>query len=423
MLDSKELRHMTTKQRVDWLVKYAGLTDEESKLFGVYGVTGEGKALRENSIGTYHGMTLGIVQDVIVNDRNYVMLMAIEEPSVIASQNYMNRIISQAGGYQAEVSDPWEMISQIQLVNVKNKEAIQRIRENKDKIIKLANEKDPLLVKLGGGARDLDPRYMNTKTNEMLIVELYVDTKDAMGANACNSMAEGIASYLEELTGGEAVLKILTNFAERRLASSKVKIPLRLLDTKDYPGLEVAKRMVMASDFANVDYRRATTSNKGIMNGIDAIAIAYGQDFRALEAGAHSYAFFKGSEREGYSLTDWKHDSEFLYGKIEMPCAVGIVGGASKMIPQAKVAMEKVSKIKSADELAKIIVSMGLAQNMAAIRALSTEGINRGHMRLHARNIAVQAGATGEDIDRIAETMIKDKKIREDYATELLKKA
>ncbi len=429
MSEEKPIYKMSVSERIDFLKSYANLSDEETALLGGFGTLGEEKALKENVIGVYDNLTLGFATGLVVNGKEYVLPMAIEEPSVIAAQSNANKIMKRAGGFKAELSDPWYMISQIQLTKIENYEtAIDAIKADKDNLLKIANEVDPKLVGVGGGARGLKVRYLPTRKGDMVITHLYVDTKDAMGANAVNSMAEAVAPRIEELTGGKVYLRILSNLADKRLARASIKIPFDMLETKvkvgdeerTLSGTEVADAIEYASAFADADPYRAATHNKGIMNAVDAIAVAFGQDWRALEAGAHEYAYYANKDNKGdYTLSSWYVENDGLKGVIEMPCAVGIVGGAAAVNPQAKLS-RKIAKIESAGELAMVMTAAGLAENFSAIKALSTEGIQRGHMRLHARNIAIQAGATGDKIDYVTQQMIKNKRIKQDYAEELL---
>jgi len=288
------------------------------------------------------------------------------------------------------------------------------ILKSRDEIIEIANEKDPVLVKLGGGAKDLEVRVIDTKVGPMLVVHLIVDVKDAMGANAVNTMAEAVAPRIASITGGRFRLRIISNLADRRLVRAWTRIPPEAVG-----GKEVAEGIVEAWAFADADPYRAATHNKGIMNGVDAVVIATGNDWRAVEAGAHAYAARSGSYKP---LSTWELDDEgYLVGSLEMPLAVGIVGGATKTNPLAKVCL-KILGVKSARELAEVIGAVGLVQNLAALRALAAEGIQAGHMSLHAKNIAVMAGAVGDEVDRVAEIMVREKCVRVDRAKEILER-
>ncbi|MEM1701960.1 MAG: hydroxymethylglutaryl-CoA reductase, degradative, partial [Desulfurococcaceae archaeon] len=289
-----------------------------------------------------------------------------------------------------------------------------KIIESKHEILEHAKQQDPVLVKYGGGPRDLEIRVVDSKIGPIIIVHLIVDVKDAMGANTVNTMLEAIAPVLEKITGGEARLRIISNYATRRIVRAWAKTPV-----ENVGGLEIARKIEEASVIAEVDPYRAVTHNKGIMNGIIAVALATGQDHRAIEAGAHAYAAKSGVYKP---LSTWEVEDGYLTGMLELPIQVGIVGGATRVHPVAKIAL-KILGVKSAKELAEVMAAVGLAQNLAALRALVTEGIQKGHMRLHAKNLAIMAGATGDLIDRIAERMIRDGRIRFDYAKELLEKA
>ena len=311
------------------------------------------------------------------------------------------------------------MIGQLQVVDLDDLEVARaQILEEKEPLLALAHAVDPVLVRLGGGARDLEVRLLpETAAGPMLIVHLLYDVRDAMGANAINTACERLAPEIERLTGGKVFLRILSNLADQRLARAEVSIPESALAFNDFTGEAVAAGIEKAWAFAAADPYRATTHNKGIMNGIDAVVIATGNDWRAIEAGAHAYAARNGRYT---SLSTWQRDSQgHLNGKLELPLALGIVGGATRVHPTAQVAL-KILGVQTARELAEIVASVGLAQNLAAIRALATEGIQKGHMDLHARQVAMAAGATGEAIERVAQAMMAEGVIRVDRATALL---
>jgi len=305
------------------------------------------------------------------------------------------------------------MIGQIQVVALADPNGAKfRLLANKEAILKKANDQDPMLVSLGGGAKDLTARVVNSLKGPMVIAELIVNTGDAMGANAVNTMAEAVAPMVEEFTGGRVFLRIISNLADRRLVRASA-----VFDKEAIGGEEAVDGVVYAYAFAETDPYRCATHNKGIMNGVIAVAIACGQDIRALEAGAHSYAARSGRYKP---LTTWEKNGEGdLVGTLEMPMAVGLVGGAARTHPAAK-ACVKILGVKTAVELAEVMAAVGLAQNFAALRALSTEGIQRGHMKLHARNVAISAGAREDQVDAVAKQMIDDKKIRFDRAKEIL---
>lgn len=337
--------------------------------------------------------------------------MALEEPSVVAAASNAARMARPHGGFTATDTGP-NMIAQIQVVDVPSPEqAKSRIMEAKEILIEFANEQDPILVRFGGGATDLRVRILDSKVGVMLVTELIVDTRDAMGANAVNTMAEALAPRIESITGGRVILRILSNLAEFRLVKVKATFDKEMLG-----GEEVVNDIIAAWAFAEADPYRCATHNKGIMNGIDAVVIATGNDFRAIEAGAHSYAALNGYS----SLTKYEKTPEgHLLGSIEIPMAVGLVGGATKVHPAARASV-KILGVKTATELGQIIASVGLAQNLAALRALASEGIQKGHMALHARNVAATAGARGDQVDFIAEQLVREKNIKVERAKELL---
>jgi hydroxymethylglutaryl-CoA reductase len=327
-------------------------------------------------------------------------------------------MVREGGGFQASSTDPL-MIGQIQLVQITDPARARfEILTRRDEILALANRQSNSLLALGGGAKDIEARIFETSPmGPMLVVHLIIDCRDAMGANAINSMAEAVAPLLEEISGGRAYLRILSNLSDRRLARARAMVPPKALERDGISGDEVVEGILWAYSFAAVDPYRATTHNKGILNGIDPVIIATGNDWRAVEAGAHAYA-----SRNGHytSLTTWERDAQGnLVGTIEMPLAVGIVGGATKVHPAAQTSL-KLLNVKSANELAEICVCAGLASNLAAMRALATEGIQRGHMGLHARQIAMAAGAHGAEIDEIARRMVAEKQIKPARAALLL---
>ena len=404
---------LNIKERIEIVKEFAGLTDEEAKLLQSTGSLSLELADRmiENVIGAIP-IPMGIAVNFLINGRDYLIPMAIEETSVVAAASYGARMTRSKGGIFTSSTGPI-MIGQIQTVKVKDPYyARMAILDAKDKILEKANEQDPLLVSLGGGAKDLRVKVIHTIRGPMVITELLVNCKDAMGANAVNTMAEAVAPLIERITGGRVVLRIISNLATERLARAWT-----VVDKKEVGGEEVVEGILDAYAFAAADPYRAATHNKGILNGIIAVALATCNDHRAIEAGAHAYA-----ARTGFysPLSVWeKNEDGDLVGSIELPLAVGIIGGATKVHPIAKIAL-KILGVKTAQELAEVMAAVGLAQNLAALRALAHEGIQRGHMSLHARNIAIMAGATGELIDIIAERMVEERKIRMDRAKELL---
>jgi hydroxymethylglutaryl-CoA reductase len=380
----------------------------------------------ENAVGTY-GLPLGIGLNFVVNGHAVLVPMAIEEPSVVAGVSFMAKFAGLGGGFTAIASAP-EMIGQMQVLDVKDLMlASMNLHEHKSELLAEADAVDPLLKKLGGGARDLEVRIIDdSPIGAFLVVHLIYDVQDAMGANVVNTVCEKLAPHLEAITGGRVHLKILSNLADRRLAKASCKIPVKELafesvgqiGSLSYTGEQVRDGIIAAWAFAAADPYRAATHNKGIMNGVDAVVIATGNDWRAIEAGVHAYAARDGRYT---SLSTWGRDADGnLTGELEMPMAVGIVGGATRVHPTAKAAL-KLMGVRTASELAEIIVSVGLAQNLAALRALATEGIQRGHMSLHARQVAIAAGAVGDQIEKIAAQMVAEKTVRIDRAEEILK--
>jgi hydroxymethylglutaryl-CoA reductase len=395
------------------------LTPQELKnLIGQDGLSADtADKMIENVLGTF-SVPLGIALNFQINGRDVLVPMVIEEPSVVAGASFMAKLAREGGGFSARASDP-VMIGQLQVLDVPDlSSAKESIMHKKDQLLATLVEVDPILRDLGGGPKDLDVKLItNSAVGPFLVVHLYYDVRDAMGANAVNTACERLAPDLEEITGGRVHLRILSNLADRRLASAKCMIPVDKLAFDNYSGEQVRDGIIEAWAFAEADSYRAATHNKGIMNGIDAVLLATGNDWRAVEAGAHAYAARFGFYR---SLSTWSEDqSGNLRGELELPLAVGIVGGATRVHPGAKAAL-KLMEVDSARELAEIIVSVGLAQNLAALRALATDGIQKGHMRLHARQIAITAGAEGDQINKLADQLINDNKIRIDHAQEIL---
>ena len=372
----------------------------------------------ENVIGRFE-LPLGIATNFQINGKDYLIPMAVEEPSVVAAASYMAKLARSSGGFEA-YSDRPIMRAQIQIMGIQDLQtAKERILEHKSELINSANEKDSTLVSLGGGCEDIEVHlFEDTPSGPMLILHLLVDVRDAMGANTVNTMAEYIAPQVEKISQGQVRLRILSNLADKRLATASVKIASSQFETPDYNGNEVIKGILEAASFAAVDPYRAATHNKGIMNGIDPVVVATGNDWRAIEAGAHAYAAITGHYK---SLTHWSSPNECeLVGKITIPMAVGLIGGATKTHPTARAALALLG-VKSSMELAQVIAAVGLAQNLAALRALATEGIQRGHMTLHARNIALQAGASSSEIDLVVQSMIDNRNVTVDGASQILK--
>ena len=371
----------------------------------------------ENAVGVF-ALPLGIGLNFTVNGREVLVPMAVEEPSVVAGASFMAKLARAGGGFTASTTPP-EMIGQMQLLDVPDlPAALLAIQSQRQSLLDEAAQIDPLLQRLGGGPRDLEVRLINSSPiGPFLVLHLIYDVRDAMGANAVNTAVERLAPRVEALTGGRVHLRILSNLADRRLARAACTIPLSELAFGDYSAEAVRDGIIAAWAFAAADPYRAATHNKGIMNGVDAVVIATGNDWRAIEAGAHAYAARGGRYT---SLSTWGKDAQGnLTGSLEMPMAVGIVGGATKVHPTARAAL-KLMGIQHASELAEICAAVGLAQNLAALRALATEGIQRGHMSLHARQVAIAAGAQGEQIERLAAQLVAEKVVRIDRAEQLL---
>lgn len=413
---------LSVEERRDLLTKMNSFTEEERKTFfsdANLPVETADKMI-ENVVGTF-SLPLGLGLNFLVNGKEYTVPMAVEEASIVASASYIAKIVREAGGFKATSTDR-VMIGQIQVIGCPDlHEAKEKILQNKDKLIDAANEAYPSMKARGGGAQDLEIRLLNedqsSKYSQMLIVHVYIDTVDAMGANIINTMVESIAPLVEEITGGTVYLRILSNLADKCLAKATCVIPPHLLESDGFTGEEVRDGVVHAYEFAASDPYRAATHNKGIMNGIDPVVIATGNDWRAVEAGAHAYAARSGQYT---SMTTWSVDDEGnLVGELELPMAIGIVGGATRVHPMSQIAL-KILEINSAKELSELIVSVGLAQNLGALKALATDGIQKGHMALHSRSVAIAAGATGEMVDIIAKQLVESKEIRVGQAKKLL---
>jgi hydroxymethylglutaryl-CoA reductase len=400
------------KERLAMVKDFAGLTDDEIAVLAITGSLGDlADRMIENVVGTMP-LPLGIATNFLINGKDYLIPMAIEEPSVVAAASNAAKMARATGGFQTSAMDPI-MIGQIQVTDVPDPSSAKfTVLAHKARILELANEKDSVLVSLGGGAKDVEVKIINTVAGPQVIVHLLVNVKDAMGANAVNTMAEAVAPFIEQITGGKVYLRIISNLATYRLVFA------RAVFAKDAIGGEgVVDGILNAYEFAKADPYRCATHNKGIMNGIDPVVIATGNDFRAVESGAHAYASITGRYQP---LTSWeKNKGGDLVGTIELPLAVGLVGGATATHPTAK-ANVKILGVKTANELAEIIAAVGLAQNFAALRALATEGIQRGHMSLHARNVAIAAGAKGDQIDKVVAILVKEKQVRIDRAKEVL---
>ncbi|MBI5159671.1 hydroxymethylglutaryl-CoA reductase, degradative [Candidatus Micrarchaeota archaeon] len=403
---------LSQEERLKAVKEFAGLSVEEAGLLKQACSLEAGLAdkMIENVVGTLP-LPLGIATNFQVNGKDHLVPMVVEEPSVVAAASHAAKLARAGGGFQASITAP-VMIGQIQLLNVKDFEkAKKKIAEKEAELLAFANEQDPMLVKFKGGAKKIEARQIVSIRGKMLIVHLLVDVRDAMGANAVNTMCEALSPKLEEITGGEARLRILSNLAIHRVARATA------IWKKEEIGAETVEGVLDAYAFAEADAFRCTTHNKGVMNGIDAVVLATGNDWRAVEAGAHAYASMKGKYS---SLTKYAKDNNSnLVGSIELPLAVGLVGGATKTHPIARIAV-KILGVKTASELAQVVASVGLAQNFSALRALATEGIQRGHMGLHARNVAIAAGATGSVVDEVAKKMVESRKVRADEAKKIL---
>lgn len=410
----KGFYNLTPEQRLAAVAKFSDLTAEETSLLSKTGALDIHAAdhMIENVFSTFP-LPMGVAVNFKINGKDYLIPMAVEEPSVVAAASNAARMARVKGGFFASNTGP-VMRAQIQIVNVADPYAARlKLFEAREHLIAFANEKDPMLISLGGGMKDLEVHIIPSPVGVMVIMHLIVDTRDAMGANTVNTMAEALAPTIEQITGGRVYLRILSNLADKRLVRVR-----SVIDKEALGGAEVVDGIVWAYNFAAVDPYRAATHNKGIMNGITPVVTATGNDTRAIEAGAHAYAARSGRYT---SLTVWEKNSDGdLVGTIELPMAVGLVGGATKVHPIARLAV-KILGVKSAVELAEVIAATGLAQNLTALRALATEGIQRGHMSLHARNVAVAAGATPDILDRVVAAMVKEKKVRQDYAEELVR--
>ncbi len=391
-----------SKEQMEKLKKFGTLKEEDSN------------SMIENVVSN-HELPLGIATNLKVNGKDYLVPMVTEESSVVAACSYGAKLTRGGNGIKA-TSTPPVMIGQIQLNNMKDfKETKKKILENKDKIIKKANERDTKLIELGGGAKDLEVR--NIDKEKSAVIHLLIDVRDAMGANTVNTMCESVSPLIEEITNAETNLRILSNLSDKRMVEAKAEIPFKKLEKEETTGKEVAKAIVDAYEFAEADPYRAATHNKGVMNGMDAVCIATGNDFRALEAGAHSYA-----AKNGYKpITEWRIEKEKLKGRIEVPIALGTVGGITSVHPIAETSLN-ILDVDSAQELAEVVGAVGLIQNLSALKALATEGIQKGHMKLHAKNIAKQAGARKEEIGKVARRMIEEDDISQKKAEKIIEK-
>jgi len=396
-------------ERIQAVAQFAGLKESDQALLADTGNLPADMAdhLIENFVGTMN-IPMGVATNMKIDGRDRLIPMATEESSVVAAVCNAARQSYDAGGFVTSMSGTL-MIAQIQLTDVRDPQHARLcILERRADVQAICDDCDPVLLKLGGGFRELEVRVLDTRGGPMVITHIVVDTRDAMGANAVNTMAEKLAPQIAAWTGGRTNLRILSNLADRRLARARCTWPLAAIG-----GEAVRDGMLSAYHFADADPYRAATHNKGIMNGVSAVVLATGNDTRAVEAGAHAYAARNGRYA---SLTTWEVTANGdLAGSIELPMAVGLVGGATKLHPMAKVALKTLG-VNTAEELARIIAAVGLAQNFSAMKALATTGIQKGHMALHAQNVALMAGALGDEVDRVAQALVGSGTVRIDVA-------
>jgi len=420
-IDSRlpNFRAMTPAQRLAHIGTACALSPQDLQLLEKPGALSVARAdgMVENVIGTFE-LPFGVAGNFQVNGRDVLVPMVVEEPSVIAAASFMAKLAREGGGFQTSSSGPI-MRAQVQVLGTTDPHGARHaLLGRKAEILEVANGRDKILIGLGGGCKDIEVHVFDeSPRGAMVVMHLIVDVRDAMGANTVNTMAEAVSPLVESITGGTVRLRILSNLADLRLARARVRLTPEVLTTQERAGADIVEGVLDAYTFAAIDPYRAATHNKGIMNGIDPVIVATGNDWRAIEAGAHTWAARGGRYT---SLTHWEKDtSGALVGTIEMPMSVGLVGGATKTHPLARLAL-KILDVKSAQELGEVAVAVGLAQNLGALRALATEGIQRGHMALHARNIALVAGATGDEIDSIAKQMAAEHDVRTDRAVALL---
>lgn len=405
---------LSPEKRLDKIADHVGLAEEEKSILkgdSAFSIK-QADRMVENVIG-YLPIPLGVAANFKVNGKDVFVPMATEEPSVIAAASNAAKLAYDSGGFVTSYSGSI-MIGQIQVTGVRDPYgAMARIYENKEELIHLCNQQDPTLVSLGGGIQDVHVRMVHTDTEKMIVIHLHVDTKDAMGANAVNTMAEAASPFIEKITKGKVILRILSNLADERITRVRA-----VFENPFQNDQEAIDKFYKAAQLAIYDPYRAATHNKGIMNGISSVVLATGNDTRAVEAGAHVYASVSGQYQ---SLTRWeKGENNKIIGTLEMPLAVGLVGGATQSHPVAKLAT-KMMGVQTAEQLAAVIASVGLAQNFAAIRALASEGIQKGHMKLHARNLAAMAGATEGEIDQVVEIAVKNQSFKFHEMEEIVK--
>ena len=416
---TKKFYKMTLPERHEFLLQNSSLTEDDLKAW----LPGSGLTLEtadhmiENAVGVF-SLPLGIAQNFIVNGKSVLVPMVVEEPSVVAAVSYMAKLAQSTGGFKAWMSSQ-EMIGQVQLIDLADVDAVQNLIEtHKLDLLQQASALNPGLTRHGGGIRELEVRRISeSPIGAFLVVHLILDVADAMGANMVNTAVESLAPLLEELTGGRAHLRILSNLSDRRLATAEVTLPVEVLAFEEFSGEQVRDGVIEAWAFAEADPYRAATHNKGIMNGVDAVLLATGNDWRAVEAGAHAFAARGGRYT---SLSTWsKTDDGSLKGSLTLPLAIGIVGGATRVHPGAKTNLQLMG-VEHAKDLGEIIAAVGLAQNLAALRALATEGIQKGHMSLHARQVALAAGAKDDQVELLAQALIASGKITASEAARIL---
>ncbi|MDS9999265.1 hydroxymethylglutaryl-CoA reductase, degradative [Listeria cossartiae subsp. cayugensis] len=411
----------TVAERHAILAEYADLNEEEQAFLASTGALSFDKAnhMIENTIGIY-SLPLGLGMNMLLNGKSYVVPMAMEEPSVVAAQSSGAKLIAQNGGITGSATKR-KMIGQIELISVPNiQSAKDSVITNQAELIAIANQAHPSLQKRGGGAVDLQVRTAQTANDETLfIVHLLVDTQEAMGANMVNTMVETLAPELEKLTSGKANMRILSNLVDEATATALCRIKPESLATKTQSGEWVRDRIIAAHEFADADIYRAATHNKGIMNGIDAVIMAFGNDWRAVEAASHAYAARTGSYKP---MTKWSKDAEgYLVGELTLPMPVAFVGGSIGIHPIATLS-KKIARVESAKELAMLVCAVGLTQNLAALKALVTEGIQRGHMSLQAKSLAMTAGAKADEIEKVATFLQESKQLNVVAAKEFIAK-
>ncbi len=412
---------LTLEQRLQHIARTHGLSAEDIETLRSTGSLpfATANSMIENAVGTF-SLPLGLGLNMQVNGRDYLVPMAVEEPSVVAAVSFAAKIVREAGGFEAEADDS-VMVGQVQVTGYGDPtEAMEQILGHREQILALANSFHPSMQRRGGGAKEVEVRVLpapeGARGEPLLIVHLLIDTQEAMGANLINTMAEGVAPFIEQITGGRVYLRILSNLSDKRLARATCRIPVKALADFDMDGRDIADGIHQASRFAMADPYRAATHNKGVMNGIDAAAIACGQDWRAIEAGAHAYAARSGQYRP---LSHWTLEEQTLVGRIELPLALGRVGGPIKIHPGVQLGL-KLLRCSNVREMAQVFAAVGLAQNFAALRALGSVGIQQGHMALHARCVAVTAGARGDHVEKVAHLLVKSGTVKVDKAREIL---